>query len=110
MYVLIAFLIAIALFAMIAGYIRNKNIQKKIDRGELDKFPEPEEVDEECCGQHSICEKDSLLAAVSKEVVYYDDEELDQFIGYTPMITTIERPICFEISSIPCKTQMLLAG
>ena len=84
MYVLIAFLIAIALFAMIAGYIRNKNIQKKIDRGELDKFPEPEEVDEECCGQHSICEKDSLLAAVSKEVVYYDDEELDQFIGYTP--------------------------
>ena len=30
MYVLIAFLIAIALFAMIAGYIRNKNIQKKI--------------------------------------------------------------------------------
>lgn len=84
MYVLIAFLIAIALFAMIAGYIRNKNIQKKIERGELDKFPEPEEVDGECCGQHSICEKDSLLAAVSKEIVYYDDEELDQFIGYTP--------------------------
>lgn len=84
MYVLIVLLIAIALFAMIAGYIRNKNIQKKIDKGELDAFPEPEEVDGECCGQHSICEKDSLLAAVSKEIVYYDDEELDQFIGYAP--------------------------
>lgn len=84
MHVLIGFLIAIALFAMTAGYIRNKNIQKKIDKGELDAFPEPEEVDGECCGQHSICEKDSLLAAVSKEIVYYDDEELDQFIGYAP--------------------------
>lgn len=84
MRVLIGFLIVIALFAMIAGYIRNKNIQKKIDKGELDAFPEPEEIDSECCGQHSICEKDSLLAAVSKEIVYYDDEELDQFIGYAP--------------------------
>ncbi|MDD6209028.1 MAG: phospholipase [Bacteroidales bacterium] len=35
--------------------------------------------EEECCGQHSICEKDSLLAAVSKEIEYYDDEELDLF-------------------------------
>ena len=35
----------------------------------------------DCCGQHEVCEKESLLAAVSKEVVYYDDEELDRFAG-----------------------------
>ncbi len=34
-----------------------------------------------CCGQHGTCEKDSLLAAISSEVVYYDDEELDLYKG-----------------------------
>lgn len=49
-----------------------------------DQIPEPEippTADDECCGQHSVCEKDSLLAAVSPEIVYYDDEELDRFRG-----------------------------
>lgn len=45
--------------------------------------PEPasEPAGEECCGMHITCEKDSLLAAVSREIVYYDDEELDRFAG-----------------------------
>lgn len=38
-------------------------------------------VDMECCGQHEVCEKDSLLAAISKQIEYYDDEELDRFQG-----------------------------
>lgn len=47
------------------------------------------EPEEECCGMHITCEKDSLLASVSKEIEYYDDEELDRFAGkdaadYTP--------------------------
>ena len=68
-------------YRTIAGIIRNKRLQKKIERGELDRMPEVKEVDTECCGQHEVCEKDSLLAAVSKKIEYYDDEELDQFIG-----------------------------
>ena len=36
-----------------------------------------------CCGTHEICEKESLLAAVSKDIEYYDDEELDRFKGYS---------------------------
>jgi hypothetical protein len=36
---------------------------------------------EECCGLHITCERDSLLASVSPEIVYYDDEELDRFVG-----------------------------
>lgn len=35
----------------------------------------------ECCGQHEVCEKESLLAALSKEIEYYNDEELDRFQG-----------------------------
>lgn len=81
MWILIIILLAVTAIAFTAGYIRNINIQKKIEKGELDKYPEIKEVDEECCGQHSTCEKDSLLAAVSKKIEYYDDEDLDQFIG-----------------------------
>ena len=36
-----------------------------------------------CCGQHLVCEKTSLTIN-SDEIIYYDDEELDRFIGRTP--------------------------
>lgn len=84
MWILIVSLVLLVIVALMAGYIRNQRLQKKIDRGELDQFPEVKEVDVECCGQHEVCERDSLLAAVSKKIEYYDDEELDRFIGRTP--------------------------
>ena len=43
--------------------------------------PAPKPRPEGCCGQHEVCEKESLLAAVSQDIVYYDDEELDVFKG-----------------------------
>ena len=82
MWILVVILIGVVIFGLIAGYFYNRNIQKKIERGELDKVPEIVEVDSECCGQHETCEKDSLLAAVSKQIEYYDDEDLDRFRGY----------------------------
>ena len=50
------------------------------------QLPEGEEpvvnpADMECCGQHEVCEKESLLAAISKQIEYYDDEELDRYKG-----------------------------
>lgn len=89
MWILIISLLILALVAAVAGVIRNRKLQRKIDRGELDAMPEVREVDMECCGQHEVCERDSLLAAVSKKIEYYDDEELDKYIGvasdaYTP--------------------------
>ena len=75
-------LIRVVLFGMVVGLIYNRNIKKKIERGELKEAPEVVEVDSECCGQHQICEKESLLAAVSKQIEYYDDEELDRFKGH----------------------------
>ena len=77
MWILIISLVLLGVIALIAGIIRNKRLQKKIERGELDRMPEVKEVDTECCGQHEVCERDSLLAAVSKKIEYYDDEELD---------------------------------
>jgi len=84
MWVLVIALFVVAAVALILGYIRNKNLQRKIAKGEIDRMPEVTEVDVECCGQHQICEKDSLLAAVSKKIEYYDDEELDHYIGLAP--------------------------
>lgn len=67
MWILIIGLVLLGIIALIAGYIRNNRLKKKIERGELDHMPEVKEVDVECCGQHEVCEKDSLLAAVSKK-------------------------------------------
>ena len=91
MWILIISLIVLALVAAAAGILRNWRLHKKIDRGELDAMPEVREVDAECCGQHEICERDSLLAAVSRKIEYYDDEELDKYIGIAPEAYTPEQ-------------------
>lgn len=62
----------------------HKRYEKRVEAGtakpdETSPFEVTKEVPEECCGQHATCERDSLLAAVSKEIIYYDDEELDQY-------------------------------
>ena len=36
--------------------------------------------DEGCCGEHLVCERETLLQTNAK-VEYYDDEELDTLIG-----------------------------
>ena len=61
--------------------VRNRRLQEKVESGELEAMPEVNPVDMECCGQHEVCEKESLLAAVSKQIEYYDDEELDRYKG-----------------------------
>ncbi len=67
---------------MIAGFFRNRSLQKKLEAGEITELPSIKQInDMECCGQHEVCEKESLLAAVSKEIEYYNDEELDRFQG-----------------------------
>ena len=42
MWILIISLIALVCIALLAGYIRNQRLQKKIERGELDAIPELE--------------------------------------------------------------------
>ena len=82
MWILLIILIVVVLFGMGAGYLYNRNVQKKIAGGELKEAPPVITVDSEWCGQHAVCEKESLLAAVSKQIEYYDDEELDRFKGH----------------------------
>lgn len=52
--------------------------------------PDPEQPDvvepqEQCCGMHIACEKDSLSPGVGGVVPeYFEDEELDAFAGRAP--------------------------
>jgi len=81
MWILIVGLVALALLAFLLGCMRNRRLHRKVEAGELDALPVAQLVDMECCGQHEMCEKESLLAAVSKQIEYYDDEELDRYRG-----------------------------
>lgn len=94
--------LSLILLAVIVGtgallYIEHRLYLKRKDRDMSDKSDTSDQSDqsdksdtssdasgEECCGMHITCEKDSLLASVSPEVVYYDDEELDRFAGRRP--------------------------
>ena len=76
----VALIIALAIVGVgIVLYVHHRLTGGDITDARAD-IAEPAE-DEECCGQHAVCERDSLLAAVSDRVVYYDDEELDVYAG-----------------------------
>lgn len=72
LYVLVALLL-LGIVAATLGWMRNRHLPAE------ETIVNP--VDMECCGQHEVCEKESLLAALSKQIEYYNDEELDRFRG-----------------------------
>lgn len=79
---LILGIVLLGIIAFVAGYIREKKLKKQLAKGEITELPSIKQIEDmECCGQHETCEKDSLLAAVSREIEYYNDEELDRFRG-----------------------------
>lgn len=101
---------AIALLGVIAAlahWLRGKRYERMLRRGEISPEEIPQEVnpvDMECCGAHEVCEKDSLLAALSKQIEYYNDEELDRFRGregdeYTPEETDEFRDVLYTMRS-----------
>lgn len=74
----------LGVIAALAHWLRGKRYERMLRRGEISPEEIPQEVnpvDMECCGAHEVCEKDSLLAALSKQIEYYNDEELDRFRG-----------------------------
>ena len=91
MWILIISLVVVVAVAAVAGLWRNRKLRQQMERGEIQAMPEVKPIDSECCGQHEVCEKESLLAAVSRGVEYYDDEELDRYIGTPPEAYTAEQ-------------------
>ena len=78
-------LAALGGFAALVYRMQDYRYRRQLEQHGEEKAGEDPTVvnpaDMECCGQHEVCEKDSLLAALSKEIEYYNDEELDRFRG-----------------------------
>lgn len=72
-------------------YLLHRRDLERHGSAEPDPAPQAQPEQEECCGMHITCEKDSLLAAVSADIVYYDDEELDAYKGVDPSAYTPEQ-------------------
>ncbi len=79
MWVLVLLLILGAFFLMALTWMKRKKENSEVEIN----F----EMDEECCGAHEVCDKDSLLNP-DAVVVYYDDEELDTLKGTDPGMYT----------------------
>lgn len=99
---MIILVVAIILLGLVTYYFHRRDLKREATTGpqtEAEKAPEPPQ---ECCGQHLVCERDSLLAAVSKTIEYYDDEELDEWKGtpadqYTPEQVELFREIFYTL-------------
>ena len=97
----------LGVIAALAHWLRGKRYERMLRRGEISPEEIPQEVnpvDMECCGAHEVCEKDSLLAALSKQIEYYNDEELDRFRGregdeYTPEEADEFRDVLYTMRS-----------
>lgn len=79
MWALLIGLVILGVITALIGFYQQRKLKEKLQKGEINEIPEAQELETECCGQHSTCEKDSLLSAVSKDIEYYDDEELDSW-------------------------------
>ena len=50
----------------------------------VEERPQPQEARPDgCCGEHLVCERETLLQT-NAQIVYYDDEELDTLAGIAP--------------------------
>ena len=101
----IAIYSAIFLAALVALSLVGRMIRKKSGDDNLRPLPPPspeergpadiadtsssptgggEESDDECCGEHEVCEKGKIKRALRTDIEYFDDEELDRYQGTAP--------------------------
>ncbi len=79
MVALIILVLVVAVVAIAATLMEQRSERKKQTEG----YEEEEKTEpmEECCGAHEICETD-LLKKMSQEIVYFEDEELDNYKNF----------------------------
>lgn len=69
---IIIFLLASAVVVFLTYLSRRKKVEEQEEVNLT--------INEECCGAHEVCDKDTLLNN-SVEIEYFDDEELDALRG-----------------------------
>ena len=81
-----AFLGALVGLSLIGRLIRKKNGEDSLPpTTEVPVAASPEAEasteEEECCGEHEVCEKGKIKRALRTDIEYFDDEELDRYRG-----------------------------
>ena len=80
MWLPVVIFVALVLVVAVATEWRERR-RKKNGTAQTPAAPTPENKRPEgCCGEHLVCEKETLLNTGSR-IVYYDDEELDALSG-----------------------------
>ena len=74
MYILLIALLLLGLFAALLGWITHL-------RGGSNVPVEPEGDCSTCTGENDRCEQTCMMEAATREIEYFDDEELDRFSG-----------------------------
>ncbi len=88
----VIFLAALVALSLVGRIIRKQNGIETLPPSTEEAIPTtsqpeeatPEEDDEECCGEHEVCEKGKIKRALRTDIEYFDDEELDRFRGIAP--------------------------
>lgn len=75
--------IALAAVIIILFEIRERHRAKKPTAYSQVKPATANSLPDGCCGEHLVCERETLLQT-NAEIVYYDDEELDALAGIDP--------------------------
>ena len=89
MNLLIAVAILFVLTIALGAYKNKKSLEQKNSESAEKKSESPARPTD-CCGIHEVCEKESLLAD-NRNVIYYDDEELDALACTNPQNYTDEQ-------------------
>lgn len=82
--------VCLGVIIVVVFEIRARKEQKKDTSAPEKTTPKPAVTDGECCGQHLVCERETLLQTNAK-IEYYDDEELDSLAGIAPEDYTEEQ-------------------
>lgn len=82
--------VCLGVFIVVVFEIRARKEQKKDTSAPEQTTPKPVVTDGECCGQHLVCERETLLQT-NAQIEYYDDEELDALAGIAPEDYTKEQ-------------------
>lgn len=75
--------IGLGLFVVVATELRERQTKKGGNAPAAATTKKRTPIDGECCGQHAVCERESLLNQRA-EIIYYNDEELDTLSGISP--------------------------
>ncbi len=78
------YICAVVLVLLIILYRLDRfNKTRRLNQDQSEQ-PQPSVPAGECCGKHVVCEKQKLAEARMRSAQYFDDEDLDKYIGRKP--------------------------